>query len=134
MHEHLCHLLGAYLPHVVEEQMEEDLKEEKNVGKRTREMIGNLLLCKIKSRFKGKGVKKEEEKEKKEREDGLEEGKTMRDRARGIIEGSRIQMIVNVQKIFTGNGVRHIRECGENVKPAHICRGENISTPPRVLA
>lgn len=44
--EHLCSLLDTYLPRNAEKQMEEVVRGEKNIGKRTQRMVVDLLLQK----------------------------------------------------------------------------------------
>lgn len=59
MRERQCKLVSTNRPRVVKKYVEEAVKEEESIGKRTRKMVVNPFLRKIRSR----GVKEEQEME-----------------------------------------------------------------------
>lgn len=121
MCKHLCNLLGMHLPRVVAKKVEEVVKGEKNVRKRTRRLVVNLLR-KIRSRRED-GVGEEEK-----LEFGGREGENIVwCWAKEIFNGSNLQTIVYVHRIYSDKIKRHAQECGGNGKPAHIRRRENAS-------
>lgn len=113
MREHLRNLLGTHPTRVVKEQVEEELRGEKDVRERTMEVVVNLSLRKIRSRGEEKEEVVMKVKDGKEAgdtgRDRMKEGKIASDRAKKILKGVYCpSYCAHAQDIYTDRIRRHV--------------------------